>query len=202
MVHATGLRTARRLLTPEIVYAHSGTTSYVYVIVDGSLVKGSIQYPIADLNDVLGVDLPQQGEAATAALEEHLPRIEAYALAHVAIADDAGPRVLDLTGHEVLEHHHGSYGVLHYRSRGRADTPRRLTITSDGIVADKPHHEVLVVLRTYAGIGRFRTQRSDHLPLDASNTTLDVALPAPSATGALVGAGTAIGRGVRRRLRR
>ena len=202
MIHRTWLRTARRLLTPEVVYGHSGTTSYLYVIVDGSLVKGSIQYPIADLNEVLGIGMPQEGSEAAAGLLEHLPRIEAYALGHVAIEDDAGPRVLDITGHEVLEHHHGSYCVLHYRSRGQTDTPRRLVITSDGIVAEKPHHEVLVVLRTYVGVGRFRTQRSDHLPLDASNTTLEVDLPAPSATDTLVGAGTAIGIGVRRRLRR
>lgn len=202
MIHRTWLRTARRLLTPEVVYAHSGTTSYLYVIVDGSLVKGSIQYPIADLNEVLGIEMPQEGYEAAAALEEHLAQIEQYALDHVAIADDAGPRTLDITGHELLEHDHGSYWVLHYRTRGPADTPRRLTVTSDGIVADKPHHEVLVVLRTYTGLGRFRTQRSEHLPLDSSNTTLDIELPAPSTTDALVGAGAAIGRGVRRRLRR
>lgn len=201
MIHRTWLA-ARRLLTPEIVYAHSGTTSYLYVIVDGPLVKGSIQYPIADLNEILGLEMPQQGEAASAALDEHMGRIERYALDHVAIEDGSGQRDFDITGHEVLEHDHGSYCVLHYRIKDPTDPPRKLTITFDGIVAEKPHHEVLVVLRTYAGVGRFRTQRSDHLSLDASKTTLDVELPVPSATQRLVGAVSAIGRGVRRRLRR
>ena len=49
-----------------IAAGHSGDQSYVYLDIFDESIEGSIHYPVEDLNEVLGLDIPDDPEGATA----------------------------------------------------------------------------------------------------------------------------------------
>ena len=68
--------------------AHSGVQSYVYLEIYETEIAGRVEFPVRDINDVLGLDLPQDEDAATALIEDNLALLQAYAAEHVAFARD------------------------------------------------------------------------------------------------------------------
>ena len=68
--------------------AHSGEESYVYLQIYDDGLEGRVEFPVNDLNEVLGLDIPQEEEAALAATAEHLSLIQEYAATHLALGLD------------------------------------------------------------------------------------------------------------------
>jgi len=87
-------------------------------VLKGHSVVGSIQFPVADLNDVLGLSVPQdqlEGPEAVKTISEPIRR---YAADHFSIAGYTGPWAIDF--HQVQFHKlkKGSYVYVEYRLSG------------------------------------------------------------------------------------
>lgn len=203
-------RLARLARPTRSAHAHSGTHSYVYVEVDGAQITGNIQFPISDVNEVLGLSIPQQEPEALAMIRGHRSDLEIYAAKHLTIGTAGSPWSLAFTGYRVLERKAGSYAILEYRVGDALDPiPRRFTVTYDGVIHANPHHEALVLVKTSAGFGPLRTKTEQRFVHTAEATTHEVTLPDDSPMRDVAGAfdclaaeGKELVRRVRKRLGR
>lgn len=169
-------------------HGHSGTHSYVYVVVDGDRVEGNVQFPIADLNRITGLTIPQDEAGAMAAIAAAAATIQAYAADHLTLSASGRSWPIDFTGHRVLERKAGSYAILEYVARPGGPVPRRFTVAYDGIVEQDHHHEALVIVKTAAGVGRLRTEDEQRIPVTSGSTSLDVTIPEESVANDVRGA--------------
>lgn len=207
----TARRGLRRVVAPRsAARAHSGVDSYVYVVVDEGGITGNVQFPIADLNAVLGLAIPHDDVGARNGTDENLATIQDYAAEHLTIGTGEVDWSLVFVGRRVLERKAGSYTILEYRVAERLDLmPRRFTVWYDGIIHAKPKRSALVIVKTSAGWGGLRTVTEERLPFAAGSTFRDVIIPEPSARRDLGGAAAFITartkdllRRARKRLRR
>lgn len=202
-------RFIRRLLAPHLVaHAHSGTHSYVILSFEAKKATGSVQFPIHDLEHVLGIELAAGDDSLLVAVADRVRDLEDYAAKHFALRSEGGAWRIEYTGVRVLERQAGSYAILDYRV---VDPPRAasLTIDYDGIMHERDHHEALVIVRTSAGVGRMRTQVEQEHTFSATRSSTHVMLPeartADEAAGAarfLLAEGKEVARRVGKRLRR
>jgi len=205
-MHRT-IRAIRRLpaalLVPRrVAHAHSGAHSYVFVEVGDAFITGNVQFPITDLNEVLSLSIPQDEVGALAAMHERRDVIEGYAADRLSIGTGAASWAVAFTGHRVLERKAGSYAILDYRITSDLDpVPCRFTVTYDGIIHAKPHHEALIIVKTSSGIGPFRSVREQQLACTGGHTVQDVSLAEDSAWRDVTGAAEFITAGARKLLR-
>ncbi len=206
----TIIRLPLRAITPQRrAHGHSGTHSYVYVSVDDDRVKGNVQFPIGDLNEVTGLTIPQDEAGAMAAIAADVTTIQAYATDHLTLSADGRSWPLDFTGHRVLERKAGSYAILEYAARPGGSVPRRFTVAYDGILENDHHHEALVIIKTAAGVGKLRTETEQRIPVTAGSTNVEVTIPEESTANDVKGAAEFVAatskellRRARKRLRR
>ncbi len=170
---------ARRLLdlVPDggLVYAHSGTQSYVFVNVSGSLVTGNVQFPIADLNEILELAIPQTGGVHEVA--QDLERIQRYTNDHVAVRNGSHDWTFEFRGLRLLEHQRGSYLILDFAIADAPDPlPSEVRLTYDGIIEAMPDREALVIVETDSRWERYRRSVDRSIPYRAGSTSHVVSL--------------------------
>lgn len=181
------------LIAPRYrAHAHSGRTSYINVSIRVGGVSGEVQYPIHDINHVLGLSIPEEESGGLAAMEANLAAIQAYTSEHFAIGDGDVTWPVEFTGYRILDHDHGGYAIVKYRVPKTFDgTPPQLSVTFDGIIHQYPDREALVVVKTSRGFGELRAKAQDRLPISASIPTQQVLLQDPSIMSNVAGAATA-----------
>lgn len=207
MTWSTIRRTLRPItrwaLAPRLeAHAHSGTHSYVYVVVDGDRVEGNVQFPIGDLNHATGLAIPQDEVGAMEAMAGDMATIQAYAADHLTLSADGRSWPLDFTGHRVLERKAGSYAILEYVAGPGGHLPRRFTVAYDGIMEQNHHHEALVIVKTTTGLGRLRTETEQRIPVTAGTTSVDVTIPEASTVNDVKGAAQFVAATAKELLRR
>lgn len=169
--------------------AHSGSQSYVYLDVFDSTIEGRIEYPVADLNEVLGLNIPNNVDGALEGAEANLGTIQAYSAAHLALADPAGTEwPLVFGGVESLEVGNGAYVILDFAvDQEFSSVPRQFVAAYDGIIHAKPERDALLIIGTDWGTGRFDNEASELLRYTASNTVQTVDLGSSSFWSGLTG---------------
>lgn len=157
--------------------AHTGSQSYVYLEIYDTAIEGNVQYPIADLNEVLGLDIPQDRRGAYDAMQANLATLQAYTADNFAIGDGNRAWPVEFTGHRVLEISAGSYGVLEFQVAERLDpVPREFTVSFSAILADKPDRDALLLIANDWESGTFRNEGESLLRYTRDRTTQVVTL--------------------------
>lgn len=161
---------------PGVASAHSGEESYVYLDIYDTSIEGRIELPIIDVNDVLGLDIPQ-GEEADAAVAANLRTLQEYAADHFAIGTAAEPWAVVFDGYGIIDADNGSYAVLQFEvDKEFESTPREFTTTYDGILHAKPERSALLIIGTDFGSGTFNNEASELLRYSPGSTTQAVDL--------------------------
>lgn len=170
----------------RVAHAHSGTHSYLILTVDGKRVTGSVQFPVHDLEHALEIDLGGEDDGLLAAVADRFRELREYAAAHLAIRSEEGTWAIDYTGVRVLERQAGSYAILDFQVPD-APRARSVTIDYDGLLQERDHHEAQVIVRTYTGVGRMRTQREQEFTFSTTRSSAHVVLPEPGPSAAAAG---------------
>jgi hypothetical protein len=159
--------------------AHSGIESYVYLDLFEETIEGRVEFPLADLSEVLG--LPLTGDDAAEVIAANLSLIQDYAAAHLSlgIGDDGWP--LAFQSFEVLEIANGWYGVFPFHVDRTFDpVPRTFVVSYDAIIESKPERAALLLIATDLYSGTFRNESNHLLRFTSANTTQQVELDSPS----------------------
>ena len=165
-------------LAAGIAGAHSGTQSYVYLEIFDSSIEGRVEYPVADLNEVLGLDIPADPDGALAGAEANLDAIHDYSRSHLTLFDAQGNEWPLAFGEvESLEVGDGAYVVVNFEVDQKFESvPRQFTAAYDSIIHQKTDRDALLIMATDWGSGTFNNEASELLRFTPQNTvqTLDL----------------------------
>ena len=165
------------LALPTAAAAHSGEESYVYLDIYDDTVEGRVEFPISDVNEVLGLDIPEDEAGAAPAVEANLGTLQRYAAEHLSIGDASSEWPLVFDGYSLLEIAAGSYVILEFEvDRTFSPVPREFSATYDGILHAKPERNALLIIGTDWGSGTFNNEASELLRYTPDSTTQAVNL--------------------------
>ena len=141
--------------------AHSGTQSYVFLEIFDTAIAGRVEYPIKDLNSVLGLDIPIGTTETLDALTARATAIETYTRDHFSLGpvDGATTWSYEFGEIDVLDLDSNSYAVVEFEVEERFDPPpRTFTVTYDGIIENDGDRSALLVIATDWDSGTFNNE--------------------------------------------
>jgi hypothetical protein len=161
--------------------AHSGTQSYVYLEIFDDAIAGRVEYPIDDLNEVLGLDIAEDDvDQALEDFEIHRATVEAYTDQHLALfpIDGApGDWALEFGEATTLEESSGDYVILDFEVDQQFDPPpRQFNVTYDGIYEAKADRDAFLLIATDFGSGTFNNEANTLLRFTPGDSNQQVDL--------------------------
>lgn len=169
-------------VVPAAAEAHSGVQSYVYVSVFDDGIEGRVEYPIGDLADVLGIELPDDPSTIDNLSEPTRTAIVDYTQAHIEMRDDAGPWDLQFDGTvSYLTGGPVGYVVVPFVVAEEFDeVPRRWTVTYDGVIEANPERDALFLVEDDWRSATFRNEDEHLLGFSVGNETQVIQLESAS----------------------
>jgi hypothetical protein len=161
-----------------VAAAHSSGESYVYLEIFDSTIEGELHYPVEELNDVLGLDIPNDPEGAAAWAEANQGIVHEYSANHLAMSGVDGSEWPIVFGtFDGLDGRDGAYLIAAFEvDREFDETPRQFVVTYDAIVHAKPDRAALLAIATDFGSGTFNNEADVLLRYSSSNATQTVDL--------------------------
>jgi len=154
--------------------AHSGSTAYLQVQVEGSHLQLRADYALRDLDDALGVDGNEDGELTWGELQAASPVLLAYLAPRFTIMGDASPCALEASPVvQVTEHADGPYAVFRFSAQC-AGSPRQWQFGSTALFEYDATHRALLRWQQGAEFSSARlTPTSNSLVLNGQRGALD-----------------------------
>ena len=166
-------------LAPGAASAHSGIQSYVYFEIFDDAIAGRVEYPINDLNEVLGLDLPAVADDAQGALEANRAVIEDYTLQHLAIFSAEGVEWTYTFENEIetLEAFNSDYAIFNFEIDEAFDPPpRQFVVEYDGIIESGLRSDAFLLIATDFGSGTFNNEAGEFARFTSDNVRQEVDL--------------------------
>lgn len=136
--------------------AHSGIQSYVYVSITDDAIEGRVEYPAADLADVLRLDLPQSSDALSAAVSANADTIRSYTDQHLAMGDEGGDWDLSYDDDPSILPVAGNYITVPFTVERSFDgAPRSFQVEFDAIIHGNPERDALFLVENDWGTAEF-----------------------------------------------
>lgn len=156
-----------------VAAAHSGGENYVYLDIFDSTIEGELHYPVRDLNEVLGLEIPEGKDNARVWAEGNTSIIQDYSREHLSMAGmDGSEWPLEFTGFSSLNGRDDTYLIAVFNvDREFVDVPRQFVVSYDAIVHAKPERSALLAIATDFGSGTFNNEAEMLLQFSPSNTT-------------------------------
>ncbi|MEM8902377.1 MAG: HupE/UreJ family protein [Actinomycetota bacterium] len=143
--------------------AHSGIQSYVYMSFTDTEVEGRVEYPQADLGEILGIDFPDDPDEAEAVAVANFAAIRAYTAEHLAIGDLEGEWELAFAETPGYLQAAGGYVLVPFTVERTFDgAPREFRVDYDGIIHAMPERDALFLVENDWGTARIDNE-GDHL---------------------------------------
>ena len=166
------------LVMSGVAAAHRGGESYVYLDIFDSAIEGELHYPVEELNEVLGVEIPNDPDGVIAWAEANSHLIRDYNADHFSMSGVDGSDWPILYGaFDGLDGRDGAYLVVAFEvDREFVETPRQFVVTYDAIVHARPERAALLAIATDFGSGTFNNEADMLLRFSPSNATQTVDL--------------------------
>lgn len=166
---------ATALVGAPTAQAHSGFQSYVYLEVFDDAIFGRVEYPVAELNRVLGWDINEDDLDQT--LEDAQARrddIIAYTQEHLTlypVDGQPGDWTFEYTEIRTLGAAGIDYAILDFEIEERFDpSPRTFNVEYDGIIEADSDRDAFLLIATDFGSGTFNNEANEFLRFTAGNT--------------------------------
>ena len=160
-----------------IAVGHSGDQSYVYLDIFDTSIEGRIHYPVADLSEVLDVDIPDDDDdAAIAWAEANADIVNGYSAEHIAMSATDGSQWEIVFTDEFDALFGGEYLTTAFVVEGFVEVPREFVVTYDAIMHAKPERDALLAIATDFGSGTFNNEADALVRFTASSTTQTIDL--------------------------
>ena len=161
--------------------AHTGTQSYVYLQIFDDAIFGRVEYPIGDLNRLLGYDIAEDDvdQALVDVVAERVA-LEAYTSDHLSLYPVDGQRddwTFTYGEMSTLEASNGGYAILDFEINERFDpTPRTFQMDYDGIIEADSGRDAFLIIETDFGSGTFNNEAGTFLRFTSDSTVQTVDL--------------------------
>ena len=125
--------------------AHSASSSYLHVDVQGRELAVQWSIAVRDLDYAIGLDTDGDGALTWGELKQHAPAINAYALARLRLSADGATCTIGPVANLADQLSDGAYAVLRFRAACGA-APRRVSVHYDLLFDLDPLHRGLLTL--------------------------------------------------------
>lgn len=160
-----------------VAFGHTGNESYVYLDIYDNTVEGRVEFPINDLNDVLGTDFPKNADRALVAAEAERELLYEYTDQHLELSEQAGGEWPLVFGDLETLGANGGYIIVNFAvDQEFASVPRSFTAAYDGIIHAKPERSALLIIGTDWGSGTFNNEADELLRFTAEQPVQEVDL--------------------------
>jgi hypothetical protein len=160
-----------------VAFGHTGNESYVYLDIYDNTVEGRVEFPITDLNDVLGTDFPKNADRALVAAEAERELLYEYTDQHLELSEQAGGEWPLVFGDLETLGANGGYIIVNFAvDQEFASVPRSFTAAYDGIIHAKPERSALLIIGTDWGSGTFNNEADELLRFTAEQPVQGVDL--------------------------
>lgn len=160
-----------------VAFGHTGNESYVYLDIYDNTVEGRVEFPVNDLNDVLGTDFPKNADRALVAAEAERELLYEYTDQHLGLSEQAGGEWPLVFGDLETLGANGGYIIVNFAvDQEFASVPRSFTATYDGIIHAKPERSALLIIGTDWGSGTFNNEADELLRFTAEQPVQGVDL--------------------------
>ena len=160
-----------------VAFGHTGNESYVYLDIYENTVEGRVEFPINDLNDVLGTDFPKNADRALVAAEAERELLYEYTDQHLELSEQAGGEWPLVFGDLETLGANGGYIIVNFAvDQEFASVPRSFTAAYDGIIHAKPERSALLIIGTDWGSGTFNNEADELLRFTAEQPVQEVDL--------------------------
>ena len=106
--------------------------TYIWLDAHEDHLGGRIELRLPDLREHLGMDIPEDLEAARQRILQLAPELQAYVLEHVSLSAYGQPLEIEFVKTDVLENpFFGHFVQLHYKTPTMAAVPDQVTVKSD-----------------------------------------------------------------------
>jgi type IV secretory pathway TrbD component len=157
--------------------AHTGDQSYVYVDLLSNRIEGRVEYLVKDVNEVLGLDIVDDGPRAVEQLEAERSTMEAFTNEHFSLDLGNGPLELTYEEFDYLELSEGSYAILHFTTGDLGSAPpREFTVSYDAFFDDLDDKSALLIIGRDWNNGVLSNESNSLQVFDSGNRTWDVSL--------------------------
>ena len=154
--------------------AHSGNQSYLYLEIFDTAIAGRVEYPIKDLNRILGLDIPIGTDETLDEVRARASTVHAYTSEHFSIGPADGSSVwpYEFGEIDVLELGGNSYAVFDFEVAERFDPPpRTFTVSFDAIIEADSDRSAYLLIATDWGSGTFNNESNEFLRFSPGDST-------------------------------
>lgn len=160
-----------------VAFGHTGNESYVYLDIYDNTVEGRVEFPINDLNEVLGTDFPKGAKGALVAAEAERELLHEYTDEHLELREQGGAEWPIVFGDLETLSANGGYIIVNFAvDKEFASVPRSFTVAYDGIIHAKPERSALLIIGTDWGSGTFNNEADELLRFTADQSVQQVDL--------------------------
>ena len=152
------LLTLTLLVTAIGAFAHAPNQSYVFLDVYDDRVDGRVEITMGDLNDILDLTLPTDGNATLDDIRDAIPGIQDYVREHAAMGIDGGPLSMPFTDVGITELPLGQYVSLRFAFDNLATPPATIDMRYDGIMHARSTHRSFMVIENNWKTGTFNDE--------------------------------------------
>lgn len=152
--------------------AHTGNQSYVYLEIFDTAIAGRVEYPIADLNRVLDLDISTDSDTALDELNANADQIQNYTRDHLSIGPEDGLTFWDYKFGEIefLDLGGRSYGVFEFEITERFDPPPRVFFVDYDAIIEAGDRDGFLLIATDFSSGTFDNEAGEFLRFSEGDT--------------------------------
>jgi HupE / UreJ protein len=144
-------------MTAPSASAHKGTQSYVFLKILSDRIAGRVDMRISDLNEIIGLNIPQRNGLADAA--KHKSEITKYVGEHLSINLGDGPEAISFTNIEFFQEPgaSSSYVIANFVTPKKDKAPpRSFEVTYDAIFHQKTDRDAWLLITSDWQGGTFK----------------------------------------------
>lgn len=168
--------------------AHSINESYLYFNVFEDSIEARLELRVDDINEVLGLDIPEEGQEAEAAIVANRAALEEFSRPHLRLAEGGTDWDYTFTDIELLESETGNFALLSLEiDEEFAEVPRSWEVELDVFFEELPNNRAFVLIESYWDGGIFNNEANALRDFDAGDTIQTVTIDEPSFLAGLWG---------------
>lgn len=161
--------------------AHRINESYLYFNVLEDSIEARLELRVDDINEVLGLNIPDDPDAAEAAVIANSERLQDFARPHLRLAEGGSNWDYTFTDVEVLDTETGLFALLSLDvNEDFAEVPRAWDVELDVFFDELPENRAFVLIESYWDGGIFNNEANALHDFKVGDTIQTVTIDDPS----------------------
>ncbi len=154
----------------SLAYAHAPDQSYIFLRLYDDAILGRVEMTVTDMNQAMGLSLPEDGTVTNENLEPHKSVIREYLATHVKVGADQPATTLTFNKFDLHNQPLGQYVQVFFDIDDRAQRPAVINAQMSVLFDERPSHRGMLVVEHNWQTGTFDDEANVVLVFSPDNT--------------------------------